>query len=218
MPDPGKSLKLCYNIMYKLYGPQHWWPAKTAFEVIIGAMLTQNTSWKNVEKAIANLRKNNKLTPKQLRDIDKNKLALLIKPCGYYNIKARRLKNFIDFLFKNYNGSLNKFFALPTGKIRHELLSVNGIGPETADSILLYAAKRPVFVVDAYTKRLLVRQGLIKEDAGYEQIQRLFEGSLPKSIKLFNEYHALIVRHGKDVCKKAPKCQICALHSGCKRK
>ncbi len=204
-----------YNILYKIYGPQNWWPADSPFEVIVGAILTQNTSWKNVEKAIANLRYGRRLSLKNLYKINKGRLASLIRPCGYYNIKAKRLKSFMEYLFKNYSGSLNRLFAHPIQDVRHRLLSIHGIGPETADSILLYAANKPVFVVDAYTKRILSRYGLIKEDAAYEYVQNIFQGSLPKSSRLFNEYHALIVRHGKDICKKKPLCHRCALRKGC---
>jgi len=215
MPDPKKITKLCYNILYKLYGPQKWWPAETPFEVIVGAILTQNTSWKNVEKAIANVKAKNKLSPAHLYRLDTNRLALLIKPCGYYNIKAKRLKHFIEFLIKNYKGSLKNLFSNPTQILRKQLLSINGIGPETADSILLYAAQRPVFVVDAYTKRIFQRQGLLTPGADYEYVQKFFELNLPKNVKLFNEYHALIVKHAKDVCKKTPLCYICVLHKEC---
>lgn len=216
--DKKLKIKLynIYNILYKLYGPRDWWPANSPFEVIVGAILTQNTSWKNAEKAIANLKANSRLSPAKLYKISKYKLATLIKPCGYYNIKATRLKHFIEYLIENYKGSLNKFFSYSTPDIRRKLLAIKGIGPETADSILLYAANRPVFVVDAYTKRILERQGLIKPNAVYEQIQELFEDNLPKSSKLFNEYHALIVQHGKDICKKKPLCSVCALHKECK--
>ena len=218
MPRPSRRFKLynIYNILYKVYGPRNWWPADTPFEVIVGAILTQNTSWNNVEKAIANLKANNGLTPGKLKKMSKNKLASLIKPCGYYNIKATRLKHFIEYLVKNYGGSLKKFFSNSTPNIREKLLAINGIGPETADSILLYAANRPAFVVDAYTKRILEKQGLIKSNATYEQIQRLFEDNLPKSSRLFNEYHALIVQHGKEVCRKRPICSACVLHGECR--
>lgn len=215
MHRPSRELCEIYNILYKIYGPQDWWPAESPFEVIVGAILTQNTSWKNVKKAITNLKRKKMLSPKALYNINKKELAALIKPCGYYNIKAKRLKSFIDYLFKNYNGSLNRFFSNSTANIRKRLLSINGIGPETADSILLYAANRPVFVVDAYTKRILQRQGLIKETAAYEYVQKIFENNLPKNTRLFNEYHALLVQHGKEVCKKKPLCHSCAIHKDC---
>ncbi len=215
MLKTSKRLSKIYNILYKIYGPRNWWPADSPFEVIVGAILTQNTSWENVKKAIANLKKKRKLSLRQLYKIKISGLSSLIKSCGYHNIKAKRLKSFIDYLFKNYKGSLSKFFSKSTGNIRKQLLAINGIGPETADSILLYAAGKAVFVVDAYTKRILERQGLIKPNASYEQIQQLFENNLPKSSKLFNEYHALIVEHAKWVCKKKPICSECALRKGC---
>ena len=178
MRKPSKRFRLryIYNTLYKRYGPRNWWPADTPFEMIVGAILTQNTSWNNAEKAIANLKANKGLTPGKLKKMSKNKLASLIKPCGYYNIKAARLKHFIEYLVKNYGGSLKKFFSNSTASIRKQLLAINGIGPETADSILLYAAKKPVFVVDAYTKRILERHRLIRGNATYEQVQRLFYG------------------------------------------
>ncbi len=218
MPKPSRRFRLynIYNILYKTYGPRKWWPADTPFEVIAGAILTQNTSWNNVEKAITKLKANKTLTPGKLKEMSKNRLASLIKSCGYYNIKATRLKHFAEYLVKNYGGSLKKFFSNSTPHTREELLAINGIGPETADSILLYAANRPVFVVDAYTKRILQRQGLIKPNATYEQIQKLFEDNFPKNSRLFNEYHALIVQHGKDVCRKKPICSACVLRKECK--
>lgn len=217
------SAKLCtrsritdiYNILYKMYGPQNWWPADTPFEVIVGAILTQNTSWTNVEKAIKNLKQAKKLTLKRLNSLKANQLSLLIRPCGYHNIKAKRLKNFVTYVVKTYNADLNNLFSHPIKRLRAELLNINGIGPETADSILLYAAGKPVFVVDAYTMRIFQRQGLLKKDAKYDTTQKLFKENLPKAAKLFNEYHALIVKHGKDICKKKPKCFKCAIHKEC---
>ncbi|MFH0732935.1 MAG: endonuclease III domain-containing protein [Candidatus Omnitrophota bacterium] len=204
--------------MFKIYGPRNWWPANSPFEVIVGAILTQNTSWRNVDKAIRNLKKKRKLSPRALHNIGKTELASLIRPSGYYNIKAKRLKSFIDFLFKKHKGSLKSLFSGAAGSLRAKLLNINGIGPETADSIILYAANKPVFVVDAYTKRILQRQGLIKKSASYEKVQQLFEGNLPKSSRLFNEYHALIVEHAKTICKKKPLCALCALRKDCKYK
>ncbi|UCH12461.1 MAG: endonuclease III domain-containing protein [Candidatus Omnitrophota bacterium] len=215
MLKTSKRLSKIYNILYKIHGPRNWWPADSPFEVIVGAVLTQNTSWENVKKAIANLKRKRKLSPRQFYKIKISELSSLIKSCGYHNIKAKRLKSFIDYLFKNYKGSLSKFFSNSTANIRKQLLAINGIGPETADSILLYAAGKAVFVVDAYTKRILERQGLIKPNTAYEQIQQLFENNLPKSSKLFNEYHALIVEHAKWVCKKKPICSECALRKWC---
>ncbi|MGE5197786.1 MAG: endonuclease III domain-containing protein [Deltaproteobacteria bacterium] len=177
-----------------------------------GAILTQNTNWRNVERAINNLKKNKLLTPQLLHKISCRKLALLVRPAGYYNIKARRLKEFLHFLFKTYGGSLKKMSAVDTRILRQQLLGVKGIGPETADSMLLYALNRPVFVVDAYTKRVFSRHRFIREDATYEETQNLFMRNLRKDARLFNEYHALLVKLGKDFClKNKPRCQACPL-------
>lgn len=184
--------------MYKVYGPQHWWPAKTKFEVIVGAILTQSTNWSNVEKAIINLHREKLLAADKLHDLSVEKLALLIRSSGYYNQKAIKLKNFLNYFFKEYDGNLNKMSRRPLAELRGELLEIKGIGPETADSILLYALDKPIFVVDAYTKRILVSSRLIDEKATYQTIQELFMQSLPEDVKLFNEYHALIVRTGKE--------------------
>ncbi len=201
-----------YKKLYKFYSSQKWWPADTRFEVIVGAILTQNTSWKNVEKAIKNLKKANVLSsPYRIGRLKKGELSRLIKPAGYYNVKAERLKNFLTFLTAEYSGSLNKLSHQKTEKLRQELLGVNGIGPETCDSILLYAFKRPVFVVDAYTKRIFERHKICNKDLDYHQIQKIFMDNLPRNYKLYNEYHALIVRLGKEVCRKLPNCKICPL-------
>jgi endonuclease-3 related protein len=208
---PRRKLLSIYDRLYNEFGPRLWWPADTPFEVIIGAILTQNTAWTNVEKAITNLKKKKLLTPASLKAVPGKTLAKLIHPAGYYNIKAKRLKNFTDFLFCNFKGDLAGLFRLPTEALREALLSVNGIGPETADSILLYAANRPVFVVDAYTKRMLIRHKMIKAKAGYDEIQSFFMDNLPANVKVFNEYHALIVELGKTYCKKKPLCHMCPL-------
>jgi len=206
-----KFLSNAYNRLYSEFGPQHWWPADSAFEVVVGAILTQNTTWSNVEKAIAQLRQQKLLTPNRLRNTNLSELGKLIRPCGYYNVKAKRLKNFLEFLFVDFKGRLPLLFSLSRPRLREKLLKVNGIGPETADSILLYAAEKPVFVVDAYTRRFLTRHRLIKPSADYQKIQRLFEDHLPRRIKLFNEYHALIVRLGKEFCRSRPLCNRCPL-------
>lgn len=200
-----------YEKLYQTFGPQHWWPGDTAFEVIVGAILTQNTNWGNVEKAIANLKAEGILSPVGLRDVNHNRLAFLIKPSGYFNIKARRLKQFIDYLFKHHGGSLKEMFSLKLKELRHELLQVKGIGPETADSILLYAGGYPTFVVDAYTVRIFQRLGLLPEDVTYHETQEIFTDNLSNDVKLFNEYHALIVRLGKELCKPRPRCERCPL-------
>lgn len=209
----SKKLNSIYQKLHSHFGLQHWWPADTPFEVMVGAILTQNTNWFNVEKAINNLKKYRLLKPFKLHKVSQRRLAALIKPTGYFNIKAKRLKAFLNFLFKFYQGDIKKTRSINTQCLRRQLLSVNGIGPETADSILLYALGRPVFVVDAYTKRILLRHQLIKkEDASYSQIQDLFMQNLKPNIKLFNEYHALLVRLGKEIClKNKPKCDICPL-------
>jgi len=200
-----------YNSLLKHFGPQDWWPGETPFEVIIGAILTQNTSWDNVEKAIVSLKASGKFTPEGLFKLQTDKLALLIKSSGYFNIKAKRLKNFLSFLFNDYEGNIDRLLKEDGHLLRHKLLNVNGIGPETADSILLYAAEYPIFVVDAYTNRIFSRHGYIPADATYHQIQELFVGNLPKDIQLYNEYHALIVRVGKELCRKTPRCNSCPI-------
>lgn len=206
------NLEVIYDRLYRYFGPQHWWPGETPFEIIVGAILTQNTSWQNVARAIDNLKKAMVLTPEKLHSLPLDKLAQLIRPSGYFNIKATRLKEFLKFLFKNYGGSLKKMFSRPLEDLRKEILSIKGIGPETADSILLYAGGFPVFVVDAYTKRIFSRQKLLSEDAKYHHVQELFSRSLKKDVQLYNEYHALIVRLGKDFCRKNnPKCAICPI-------
>lgn len=209
----ARNLEEIYKRLLNKFGPQHWWPAKSRFEVIIGAILTQNTSWGNVEGAINNLRQKNLLDPRRLKDIPTFKLASLIKPAGYFNIKAKRLKNFINFLFKEYNGSLDKMAEEYWANLRIKLLAVNGIGPETADSILLYALDKPVFVVDAYTKRMLARHNLVSRHADYQTIQSIFTDNLTQDKKIFNEYHALIVRLGKELCKAKPLCEVCPLNN-----
>lgn len=214
----NKKLILIYKKLFTYFGPQHWWPADTPFEVIIGAILTQNTNWNNVEKTIDNLKRKNLLCPKKLHRISLRRLTPLIKPAGYFNIKAKRLKSFLDVLFNSYNGKLKNMFSIDTPRLRQTLLDINGVGPETADSVLLYALDRPIFVVDAYTKRIFLRLGLIKEKDSYSQIQDLFMRNLNKDVKLFNEYHALLVKLGKGICtKNNPKCDICPLRSICKR-
>ena len=200
-----------YRLLYMRFGEQHWWPAKTPFEVIVGAILTQNTNWLNVEKAIANLRKARLLSPRRLRSVNLKKLARLIRPAGYFNLKAKRLKNFTDFIFSRYGGSIVRIFNADPWSLRAELLQITGIGPETADSILLYAADKPVFVVDAYTRRFLLRHNLIDQDASYSQVQDIFLDNLQSDVKLFKEFHALIVHLAKDFCKTKALCQACPL-------
>ena len=192
-----------YDRMYTAYGPQNWWPAETPFEVMAGAVLTQNTAWINVEKAISNLKHANCLTPERILSIDDKQLARLIKPSGYFNIKARRLKNLCAWL-PDKQGYQNKR-RWRTEKLRESILSVNGIGPETADDILLYAFQRPVFVIDVYSRRLLARLGLINGSENYETLRACFEKALPADVPLYNEFHALIVRHAKEKCDRNEK-------------
>ena len=204
-------LKKIYRTLYQTYGPRQWWPGETSFEVMVGAILTQNTSWRNVEKAIQKLKGKGVLNPEGIHHLKRSELARLIKSSGYYRIKTDRLKSFIDFLFEEYEGDLKRMKRKRLGELREKLLGVKGIGPETADSILLYGLKKPIFVIDAYTKRILSRHGIISEKASYEEVQKLFMGHLPCDEKLFNEYHALLVYLGKTVCKKVPRCDICPL-------
>lgn len=200
-----------FGRLYKFYGPQGWWPGRTRFEIIVGAILTQNTAWTNVEKAIVNLKRAKLLSPAKIKNLDKKELAKLIRPAGYYNVKSKRLKNFIGFLFSEYGGSLSKISRKELAKLRRELLCVNGVGPETCDSIILYAFGKPIFVVDAYTKRIFSRHGFFGSDANYEEVQRFFMDRLPGEVGLYNEYHALLVRLGKEFCKTKPDCKECPL-------
>jgi endonuclease-3 related protein len=208
----GEKIRAFYDAMLAAYGPQHWWPADTPFEVVIGAILTQNTNWKNVERAIANLKREGLLSPAALAKVRTERLAEVIRPAGYYRIKAKRLKNFIAMLGCDFGGDLDALFALKTAALRETVLGVSGIGLETADSIVLYAAHKPVFVVDAYTARILCRHGLVDLDATYEDIQSLMQDNLAEDVAMFQEYHALLVEAGKRQCKKAtPICAGCPL-------
>jgi endonuclease-3 related protein len=205
-------LRQYFDTLLQAHGEQHWWPGRTSFEIIVGAILVQNTTWVNAASAIANLRKANLLTPSAIEEVPQAKLARLVRPSGYFRQKARKLKAFLKFLRKEHRGSLAAMFRTPTAKLREQLLSVHGVGPETADSILLYAGNHPVFVVDAYTRRILQRHGLAHGKESYEEIRRLFEKSLPNDPQLFNEFHALIVHAGKNYCRaRAPLCSQCAL-------
>ncbi len=205
-------LRRIYHRLLNRFGPQSWWPARTRFEVMVGAILTQNTSWTNVEKAIAELRRHRLLTPGALKNVSLKTLASLIRPAGYFNVKAKRLKHFVDFFFKEYDGRLERMIQEPWEDLRKKLLSVNGIGPETADSILLYALEKPVFVVDSYTKRILSRHNFLDPDADYQTVQEIFMKNLRLDVKMFNEYHALLVRLGKELCKSNPRCEVCPLN------
>ncbi len=207
-----RVLATIYQKLYKAFGPQHWWPGETPFEVAVGAILTQNTSWGNVEKAINNLKSARALSAKKIYEMPANSLASLIRPAGYFNIKAKRLKSFISFLVESCHGNMAKMKLEDVHSLREKLLSVNGIGPETADSILLYALDKPVFVIDAYTKRVLSRHKIMDHDKSYDEFQRLFHSSLGEDLKLFNEYHALFVAVGKTYCKPKPRCDKCPLN------
>lgn len=207
-----KSLLSIYNTLFAYYGPRHWWPGDSPFEVAVGAILTQNTNWSNVEKAIANLKQENLLSPAALHALPGERLAALIRPAGYFNVKAERLKAFLDFLAGRYQRSMSKMRRQSVDLLRQELLGVKGIGPETADSILLYALDKPVFVIDAYTKRVLSRHGIMDGAASYDDCQGLFHRALERDVRLFNEYHALFVMVGKDFCKPSPRCDRCPLH------
>ncbi|MHC4441076.1 MAG: endonuclease III domain-containing protein [Planctomycetota bacterium] len=207
----AENLRAFYDAMFKAYGPQHWWPGDTPTEIIIGAILTQNTAWRNVERAIENLKKSDIIDWKRLRDLPHQQLAELIRPAGYFNVKTRRLKAFVQWLWENYNADLAQMFETPLHALREQLLSVKGIGRETADSILLYACGMPTFVVDAYTARILSRHQLIDNSADYDEIKELFQSNLPDDVRLFNEYHALLVRVGKEHCRPKARCQDCPL-------
>jgi len=205
------DLSEIYQRLLDHFGPQHWWPGDTPLEIMVGAVLTQNTNWENVEKAIANLKGRDLLDLHRLTETPTGILAELIRPSGYYNLKAVRLHNLLRSITTEHN-SLESFFAADRDTLRETLLAVRGIGPETADCILLYAAEKPTFVIDAYTHRLLLRHGLIWEETDYYEMQELFLSSLPEDIALFNEYHALIVRVGKEFCRKTkPRCAECPL-------
>ena len=200
-----------YKTLLESWGPQHWWPGRTRFEVIVGAILTQNTAWTNVEKAIRRLRQEKALTPQRLHEVELDTLAEWIRPAGYFNVKARRLRAFTEALFEQFNGSLNQLFSLPQSELRVTLLEIKGIGKETADSIILYAANRPQFVIDAYTRRMLERHGWADARADYDELAELFVTQLPPDTTLYNEFHALIVNLGKEYCRPRPRCEDCPL-------
>lgn len=200
-----------YSELLDRVGPRDWWPADTPFEVIVGAILTQNTTWKNVEKAITNLKNERLLDAESIRDVSLAKLAETIRPAGYYNRKAFKLKEFVRYFFRQHRGLIAKMRSCETDLLRQELLSVHGIGPETADAILLYALDKPIFVVDSYTKRILYRHRWYKEQASYQEVQEFFMKRLPRDKDLFNEYHALIDFVGHHYCRATPRCDECPL-------
>jgi endonuclease-3 related protein len=212
-----RKLTGIYRRLYARFGPQHWWPADGRFEVIVGAILTQSTAWTNVEKAISNLKAAGVLSPEALRRLPEAKLAALIHSAGYYNVKARKLRAFADWFGERYSDSLEKMLSGNSDSLRRELLDVYGIGEETADSIMLYAGNKPVFVIDAYTRRVIDRLGLAPAVKSYGAYQALFTSNLPPDARLFNEYHALLVKLGKEHCRKRPLCEGCCLGEGCQR-
>lgn len=212
MKSKEKILLAYYKKLRRFFGHRNWWPGETPFEVMVGAILTQNTNWVNVEKAIANLKAFDALSPEALYKIDVNALAQLIRSSGYFNIKAQRLKAFIKWFVEKYDGSINKLKKAPMEELRLDVLSIKGVGKETADSILLYALAMPTFVVDAYTHRVFSRHALVPEEADYDEIKEFFESNLPKNGELFNDYHAQIVEVAKNFCHKAePFCHKCPL-------
>ncbi|MFC1916760.1 endonuclease III domain-containing protein [Chloroflexota bacterium] len=213
----GQALQNIYRQLMDCYGPQHWWPAQEPFEVMVGAILTQSAAWLNVEKAIANLKAAKALSPEALRRFSLPEIASLIHPCGYYNAKAVKLKSLAHWLRECCNDNLNKLFINNIGHLRQQFLSIHGIGQETADSIILYAANKPIFVIDTYTRRIINRVGLAPETDSYTAYQALFMDNLPPGAELFNEYHALLVRLAKDVCRSRPLCQQCCLNDICHR-
>lgn len=202
-----------YKKLLKHYGQQHWWPADSPFEVMVGAILTQNTAWTNVERAITNLKSHSCLTPQGILNAPISDLVQWLKPSGYFNVKAQRLRNYCQWYVDA--GEFSQLSRMDTGTLRSQLLAVNGIGPETADDVLLYAFARPVFVIDAYTRRIFSRLRLITDDGSYEVLRRQFETDLKTNVVMFNEYHALIVRHAKEACKKRPECSECCLAMIC---
>ena len=211
----GQILLNIFRRLLAHFGPQHWWPAQGPFEVIVGAILTQSAAWGNVEKAIANLRAAGALSPGALRQLPISELAALVHPCGYYNAKALKLKSFAYWMGNNYDDDLDSLFANNIDDLRQQLLSIHGVGQETADSIILYAANKPIFVIDAYARRIINRIGLAPDTNSYSAYQDLFKDNLRPDAELFNEYHALLVCLGKNVCRSRPLCRQCCLNDVC---
>ena len=204
-----------YNRLYREYGPQHWWPGDSAVEIIIGAILTQAVAWVNVECAINNLKSENCLSIQALRDVPETALAQLLRPSGYFNAKTRKVKCFVEHVWKAYSGDLTAFLSKDVVELRQELLGIYGIGEETADDIVLYAAQKPSFVIDAYTRRIFQRLGIAPSENSYWSYQELFRTSLPTDVTIYNEYHALLDKHAKEACKREPICQTCCLLERC---
>lgn len=209
------KLSKIYQVLYRTYGPQNWWPADSQFEIIVGAILTQSTAWVNVEKAINNLKAAEAMSFNRIYSISLNHLRELIRPSGYYNSKADKLKAFVNYVSDHYGGDLNRFIGKPLELLRPELITIYGIGNETADDIILYASNQPSFVIDEYTRRIILRIGLKPEIKKYHDYKDLFESNIRKDTSLYNEYHALLVEHGKRVCKSAPICASCCLRNMC---
>ena len=210
-----QRLKQMFSLLENHYGVTHWWPGDTPFEIAIGAILTQNTAWTNVEKAIVNLKRERLLSPTRMLATPVESLEAAVRPSGYYRQKSKRLRTFCEHLITNYRGSIKRMAAQPLDALRLELLSLNGIGPETADDILLYACEKPVFVVDSYTRRILSRHNLVPEDIGYDALQAIFHDNLEADVTLFKEFHGLIVYTGKDFCRRSPRCEACPLRNFC---
>lgn len=211
MPPRRPPLLEIYHLMRAHFGHRDWWPGDTPLEIIIGAILTQNTAWQNVEKAIGNLKAHKALSIPRLRDVDTSQLAQWLRPSGYFNQKAKKIKAFIDFLDQHYGGSISRMAQAPLERLRGELLKVKGIGPETADSILLYALGKRVFVIDAYTKRIFTRHYYFAKEPAYHEAQEFFEKECPPDIGLYNDFHAQIVATGNRYCKPTPRCEGCPL-------
>lgn len=210
--NPKPALLRYYRLLRKHFGPQGWWPGRTRFEIILGALLTQHTAWENVSKALANLREAGLLSPHKLSRVSLARLNRLLRPSGTYRQKSRMVQRFLRFLNGNYGGTLERMFRLPSWHLRAELLQLPGVGPETADAILLYAGGHPAFVIDAYTRRILQRHGLARGRESYGRLQALFESQLPRDAVLYNEYHALLVAAGKTYChSRNPDCTNCPL-------
>jgi endonuclease-3 related protein len=204
-------LEKAYDLMAAHYGPTHWWPGDTAFEIAVGAILTQNTAWTNVEKAIRNLKQEDLLAPRAILDCPTETLEQALRPSGYFRVKTKRLRSFCEHLVRRYRGRMNRMAQRPIEALRAEILEVNGIGPETADDILLYACGKIVFVVDAYTRRIFSRHGLVPPDIPYEGLRAFFERHVPPGLHHYKEYHALIVWTGKEFCRRTPACDRCPL-------
>lgn len=217
MSAPGMEgvLMEVFRRLYGRYGPQGWWPGESRFEVVIGAILTQAVSWRSVERALDNLKQAQVFSMDGLRDVPQAQLAQMLRPCVYFNMKARKLKAFVDHVWDQYGGDLDALLSREPAELREELLSIYGIGEETADDILVYAAGQPSFIIDSYTRRILSRMGFADGRASYRELQNLFHQHLPREVGLFNEYHALLDRHAREVCRKRPVCVDCCLSGMC---